>query len=353
MKLFTVGPVEMHENILEMGKEQLPYFRTDDFSALMKNVEVNLKSALGASDNSKVAVLTASGTAAMEAAVSNTLTKEDKVLVISGGSFGHRFCEICKCYDIPYTELKLEFPRTLTRETLDKYDNLGYTALLVNIHETSIGQLYDIDMLSDFCKRNNMLFIADAISTFLSDPIEMDRQGIDLIILSSQKGLSLAPGLSLIVANEKIVEERINKTEKKFMYFNLVDYFDNMERGQTPYTPAVGIILQLNERLNNIIEVGVENVIKHSRDLAMDFRNRCKELPIEIPEYPKSNALTPIILPKKNAKEIFTIMKEKYNIYLTPSGGDIGEILLRVGHLGNLSISDNIDLIDKLKDVLI
>lgn len=353
MKLFTVGPVEMHDNILEMGKEQLPYFRTNEFSEVMKNIGKNLKKALNANEKSKVSILTASGTAAMEAAVCNSLTKDDKILIISGGSFGHRFAEICKCYEIHYDELELEFPSKLTEDMLKQYDNKGYTALLVNTHETSIGQLYNIDMLSEFCQRNNMYLIADAISTFLSDPIDMDKQKIDLLILSSQKGLALAPGLSFIVASERIVNERIMKTKKNFMYLNLVDHFRDMERGQTPYTPAVGIILQLNERLNNIIDQGVDNVIAHSKELADDFRNRCKELPIEIPEFNKSNALTPIVFPNKNAKEIFSIMKDRYGIYLTPSGGEIGEKLLRVGHIGDLTIEDNIDLINKLKEVLV
>lgn len=352
MKLFTVGPVEMHENILDMGKEQLPYFRTSEFSQLMKNIERNFKKVLNAKDNSKIAILTASGTAAMEAAVCNSLTKNDKALVISGGSFGHRFAEICKCYGLTYDELKLEFPSKLTEDMLKQYENRGYTVLLVNIHETSIGQLYDINMLSEFCQRNNMYLIADAISTFLSDPIDMDKQKIDLLILSSQKGLALAPGLSFIVASERIVNQRIMKIKKNFMYLNLVDHFRDMERGQTPYTPAVGIIIQLDERLRNIVDQGVDSVIEHCKELADDFRKRCKDLPVEIPSFNKSNALTPIVFPNKNAKEIFNIMKDKYGIYLTPSGGELGEKLLRVGHIGNLTIEDNIDLISKLKEVL-
>lgn len=352
MKLFTVGPVEMYPETLGMGDKQLPYFRTSEFSEIMYNIQKNLLFALGAPENSKLAILTASGTGAMEAAVCNALTKDDKVLVISGGSFGERFCEICDCWGIPFTKLIVPFEKELTEDMLEPYNDCGYTALLVNADETSVGKLYDLKMLSNFCKKNDMYFIVDAISTFLSDPLNMSDLNIDITILSSQKGLALSPGLSFVVANEKIVEERIKKTKKRSYYFDLVDYFTNMERGQPPFTPAVGIVLQLDSRLNKIIEQGMDNVIAQSSALAADFRKRCKDISIRIPQFQKTNALTPILFDDGNAKYVFDALKDKYGIYLTPSGGELSKRLLRVGHLGNLTVEDNKFLIEKLKEVL-
>ena len=82
---------------------------------------------------------------------------------------------------------------------LNQYENKDYTMLFVNLHETHTGQLYDIKMLSEFCKRNNLLFVVDAISAFLADEYDMDKYGIDLTIISSQKGLCLSPGMSFCV----------------------------------------------------------------------------------------------------------------------------------------------------------
>ena len=136
----------------------------------------------------------------------NCLDKDDRVLVIDGGSFGHRFVELCRLHQIPCEVLELKFGDALTAERLQAYDGKGFTALLVNIHETSTGQLYDGKMLSEFCRKNNMYFIVDAISSFLADPISVREWGIDVLILSSQKGLALPPGLSAIVLSGRMMK---------------------------------------------------------------------------------------------------------------------------------------------------
>lgn len=352
MKLFCVGPVEMDNDILKIASRKLAYFRTQEFSQLMLETEYMLKKLLGASENSNVAILTASGTGAMEAAVMNIFNEKDKVLVINGGSFGHRFAQICNIHNIPCEVLKLDFGERLTYEHLTKYDKKGFTGMLVNLHETSTGQLYDIKMLSQFCKDNNMFLIVDAISTFLADSFSMDDFGVDLTIISSQKGLALHPGLSIICANSRITEERILCNNPPTLYFRLSDYFNNMERGQTPYTPAQGIIYQLNSKVKQIYETGIDVYIKRCENLANDFRFRIKQIPVLVPSYPLSNALTPIIIKNRNAYELFLLLKEKYNIIVTPSGGELKNILLRIGHIGELTIDDNKMLIEILKKEL-
>jgi aspartate aminotransferase-like enzyme len=77
------------------------------------------------------------------------------------------------------------------------------------LHETSTGQLYDIKMISKFCKKNNMYLIVDAISTFLCDEYHMDENDIDVTIISSQKGLCVAPGMSMVAINSRILKERV------------------------------------------------------------------------------------------------------------------------------------------------
>lgn len=352
MKLFTVGPVDMYDETLQIGGEPIPYFRTSEFSEIMLMVEKKFLSLLNAPENSRLVTLTASGTGAMEASVLNVLGPEDKVLVVNGGSFGKRFADICKLHNIPHDVINLEFGDVLTKERIGEYDGKGYTALLVNIHETSIGQLYDYKMLGDFCKRNNMLYIVDAISSFLADELDMEASGMDVVITASQKALALPPGLSFVALSPRIIETRVNVLPVRCMYFDFKDYLLNMKRGQTPFTPAVGIILQLVQRINDIYERGVASEIKHHENLAKAFRKMCEASEIKVVEFPKSNALTTIEFPNENALEVFNIMKDKYKKMLTPSGGDIGRKVLRVGHLGNVQLSDYEELIEELKEVL-
>lgn len=95
----------------------------------------------------------------------------DKALVVNGGSFGHRFVELLELHHVPYTEIKLEHGKALKAEHLAPYEGQGYTAFLVNKHETSTGVHYDMNLISDFCKRNQLFLVVDCISTFLADPL--------------------------------------------------------------------------------------------------------------------------------------------------------------------------------------
>ena len=133
----------MYPETLEMSGKQLPYFRTSEFSEIMLENEVLLKESIHAPKESKVIFLTASGTAAMEAAVINCFTSDDRLLVIQGGSFGRRFSEICRIHKIPFDELILSFGEVLTKEKLEPYNKKGYSGLLVNLHET-LSRIEDV-----------------------------------------------------------------------------------------------------------------------------------------------------------------------------------------------------------------
>ena len=166
---FAVGPVQISEEISRIGADPVPYFRTPDFSALMKENEALLKEFMDAPEDARAVFLTGSGTASMDAVTQNVFTKDDRLLVVAGGSFGHRFCEICEVYGIPHTAIELRQGHALTPADLAPYAGQGYTGFLVNMHETSTGVLYDMDMISAFCRENGLVLVVDAISAFLAD----------------------------------------------------------------------------------------------------------------------------------------------------------------------------------------
>lgn len=342
MKLFTVGPVEMYPEILEIGSHQIPYFRNQYFSDIMYELDSNLKKLMNMVEDDKNIILTASGTGAMEAVVINCLTSEDKALVISGGSFGERFEQLCELYDIPYDTLRVKFGESFSADMLDKYESKGYTALLVNLHETSVGQLYPVDILSDFCQRNQMYFIVDAISAVFADEIDFTYHKIDALIFSSQKALALAPGIAIVSLSKKIIR-RLN-VKPKTMYFNFSDYLKNGMRGQTPFTPAVGIVIQTNAMIRAILMEGIKNKILKTRELAEYFRKQLHANGFEVPGYPLSNAMTPVWF-GTGAKLYYESLIDDYEINVNPCGGELADKMFRVGHMGNLTVEDHDDLI--------
>ena len=348
---FTVGPVMSDEEVRKIGGEQVPYFRTPEFSAVMLENEKLMKKFAKAGENARVVFITGSGTASMEAAVMNVFDETDKVLVVNGGSFGHRFVELCQIHDVPYEEITLETGKALTKERLDAYDGKGFTGFLVNVHETSTGVHYDINMISEFCKKNGIFLVVDAISSFLADEFDMAELGVQVMITGSQKALACPPGVSVIVLSGEAVQ-RVESRNVKCMYLNLKSALKNGERGQTPFTPAVGTLRQINARLKEIEAAGgVESETQKIAALAQDFREKIKDLPFEIVSNSMSNAVTPLHPLNVSAYQVFTTLKDEYGIWVCPNGGELADKIFRVGHIGALTKEDNTTLVNALRDM--
>lgn len=348
---FTVGPVMCSDEVRAIGGEQVPYFRTPEFSKLMLENEKLILKFSRAPENSKAVFMTNSSTGSMEAVVMNCFDSSDKVLVVDGGSFGHRFVELCEIHEIPHETLKLEYGQKLTKERLYRYDGKNFSGLLVNIDETSTGVLYDSVMIGEFCRKNDAFYICDCVSSFLADPFDMAHCGAHIMITGSQKALACPPGVSIIVLTPRAIERVCHKTVKS-MYFNLADALKNMERGQTPFTPAVGILQQINTRLKEIdVAGGADREIQRVADQAKDFRNKIIDMPLELVSESPANGVTSIHPINADAHTIFEVLKDEYNIWICPNGGDLKSKVFRVGHIGHLTHDDNTTLVAALKDL--
>ena len=351
MTLFTCGPVQMYPSTATIRDKGFIHFRTTQYGDMVKSTLRRLSDLLGNNEEYATIYLAASGTGAMEATVENCMTENDKALVINGGGFGHRFCELLEYHHVPYDSVDLKWNEELTENHLKPYENKDYTTLFVNIHETTSGQLYNKQILSDFAKRNNMFFIVDAISSFLADEYSMDKYGIDVTIISSQKGLCCSPGCSIVSFSKRMIDKIYNNnllTPSK--YFDFKDYLKgNIERGQTPYTPPVLVMYEITDMLNLIEkEGGLNNRLKAIEEKCKYFRKRIKEIGLTIPDYPISNMLTPVWFEDVNAYDIIQVLKDDYGMYVNPCGGELATKLLRVSHIGNTTLADIDELIEKL-----
>lgn len=340
---FTVGPVMSPPDVLEVASVSAPYFRTEEFSRTMLENEEMILACLRAPQNARCVFLTSSGTGAMEACVMNILNESDKVICINGGSFGQRFVELCKLHRHVYTELRCEFGKPLDISTLETMGGKGYTALLVNMHETSSGIRYDMGAIADFCRDNDIMLIVDAISSFIADPIDMKGLGADVILTGSQKALALQPGIAIVALSRRAIE-RVKRNDEKSLYFSFKAALKDMERGQTPYTPAVTVLLQLHTRLSAMKETGgflAEQEKIH--DLAEYFRNQRMDLPLDFlveDDKNRSNAVTALRSRNHKAGQIFECLKNEYGIWVCPNGGEHRDDVFRVGHIGCLAKRD-------------
>ena len=345
---FTVGPVQSCDAVRAIGAEDVPYFRTAEFSEVMlENERLMLKFA-GAPEGSRAVFITGSGTASMEASVMNLLTPQDRALVVN------RFCRICEIHGVPHDEIKLDVGRQLRMSDIDAVAvGQKYSAFVVNKHETSTGVHYDMRLVGEYCKKNNLFLIVDNISSFLCDEFNMAELGADAMITGSQKALACPPGVSIIVLSPRALE-RVSANDPKCMYFDLKDALANQTRGQTPFTPAVGTLLQINARLKGIdASGGVAVEIKRAKGLAEYFRSRIKDLPLKIVSESLSNAVTPLHPTNgMSAYDIFLKLKDEHGIWICPNGGEMKDKIFRVGHMGCLNESDFDTLIEALRKVV-
>ena len=179
----------------------------------------------------------------------------------------------------------------------------------------------------------------------------MKELGVGVMIAGSQKALACPPGISVIVLSLEALN-RVSNSKTRCMYLDLKDALKNAERGQTPFTPAVGILLQINAKLKLIEENGgVTSEICKIKELAEDFREKIKDLPFEIASDSMSNAVTPLHPTTASAYDIFTVLKDDYEIWVCPNGGELKNKLFRVGHLGAITKEDNDVLIAAFHDM--
>ena len=333
--LFTPGPVPMQPDICALGGEQTPYFRNEWFSDVVRDCEAGLLAAVKAPEGSRVVFLTASGTAGMEATVINLLSESDQHLVVNGGGFGQRFVDLCRRHRKPCCELNVG-DTDLSDISAVAAEHTGLVSLLVNAHETSVGRLYNLDALGAFCRQQDLLFMVDAISMFLTDPLDMSAQHIDALILSSHKALGLHAGLSMVVLSPKALAQLKSDPQPAVpLYFDFADYLKDGERGQTPFTPAINIFMQLQLRLKQLAGDGLIQEQKRAADVAAYFRQAIKPLPLTLFSRFAPNAMTALTpTDGRSAAEIVQSLQDNYGITVTPNGGALKDTVFRVSHMG-------------------
>ena len=334
MDLYTVGPVNMFEETLKEYSKQIPYFRNDEFSKTVLHINDMARKLYDAKEECEVVLLTTSGSGAMEASVASLCGQTNKALVINGGTNGKRFADLCERYQVNNEVLKLDFALDLTEELLKPYENKGIDTVFINLCETSVGKFYNPKVIGNFAKKIGAVLIVDAVSAFLADDFSMKDMGANLIFTGSQKAMALDAGLCLCCFDE-IAKKRMEEVGYRGAYLNLLEYVKDSHRGQTPFTPAIATILAMEKRMDLIFEKGGKlSETNRCKEFAEYFREQIKGLPLTIPNYNLSNSCTALICEKEDAQQLRAYLVENYDIHITPSGGDMSNKLIRVGHIG-------------------
>jgi aspartate aminotransferase-like enzyme len=347
-RLFTPGPVPIPGHLRALGSQQPQYCRTPEFSRLTLEILEGLGYVFQTAG--PVVILTGSGTAAMEAVALNFLCQDDKALIVNAGTFGQRWCDLCAVHGISHGALRLEAGEDLDLDSLASALSENVTVLFVTAHETSTGALFDIEAIGRITRELGVFLVVDAISSVCADRFSMDDWHVDVAVLSSQKGLALPPGLAFIAMGDRALS-RLEDIQPRTLYLNVREYLTNQRRGQMPFTPAIGLFLQLHQRLLDIKEMTLDHLIRQHRAKACEFREALTTLPFgTLPARP-SNALTAVTCDGFDAYEIVRALRTEHAVEVAPNGGDLKGRVFRVSHMGEHHPEDFQALVEALEDV--
>lgn len=334
------GPTNVEtEVLLEISKPVFNH-RNKQFKELLVKVTEISKKML--KTENEVFFLTASGTGAMECAIVNSFSKGDKILALINGSFGQRFADIAKQYELDVIECHDEWGKGFNLLKIkEKIDEIGEELKGITvIHcETSTGVLNDIESISKLRTSDKTLLLVDGISSIGATSVETDKWGIDVILTGSQKVLALPPGLAIISFSEKAIRNGENSNIPKY-YWDIKMYqkFYNNKQ-ETPYTPAIPLYVGLLKQLENLEKKGFETEIKKHDKISKMVRTAISAMGLELlnNDSDSANTVTPIIVPDSiDLKKMQKILLDKYGVDVAGGQGKLEGKIFRIGHLGNV-----------------
>jgi len=342
-RLLTPGPTAIPERVLAKFAEPVVHHRTTLFEAQLKQVQEHLLWLFQTKQT--VLTLTASGTGAMDATVSNLFSPGDEVIVVNGGKFGERWTKIAKAYGLQAHEIFVERGHALDPQALD--ETLGRhpnaKAVLFQASETSTGALMPVQAIAKLCQKHGVLSVCDGITAVGIFHLPMDEWGIDALLTGSQKALMLPPGLAFVALSEKAWKQAAQSKCSKF-YFDLQREKTLQEKQQVSWTPAISLIQGAVESFAMLRQEGLPNLFRQYEMLASATRNAAHALGLELFSQAPSPVLTTVKVPAKfsveEGKKIQKIMQEKHGVIIAGGQDELAGKILRLSHFGYCDIFD-------------
>lgn len=356
--LMIPGPTPVPESVLlAMAKHPIGH-RSSEFSAILKEVYADLKWLF--QTKNEVFIYAASGTGAMEAALSNLVNPEDKVLSLIIGNFGARWAKIAQSRGAVVEKLEVELGQVIKAENLkeklaqDKNKEIKIVTLTHS--ETSTGAKNDIQTLCKIIKDHGAISVVDGVTSVGCMDVKMDEWGIDVLVSGSQKGFMIPPGLAFLAASPRawMVYEQCKYPS---FYFDWAAHKKAVLDDTTPWTPAVNLIFALNEALKIMKKEGLEKIYSRHKKLALGLRKAVKAIGLELfvkDDENASFAITSILPPAGvSVPDIRSGFKKDYDIVVANGQNALKDKIFRMGTLGFVSERDLITAVGSLEAVLL
>lgn len=337
------GPTGLPPSVREAGARQMINHRGPEFAAMLARILDGMKPYFGTT--SDIAMITTAGTGGLEAAVVNVLSPGDRVLGVSIGSFGDRFAKIARVYGADVTKVDVEWGQAadpaVLRAELER--SAGYKAVLLTHNETSTGVMNPIPELAAVVREvaPEALILVDSVSGLGAVPFQMDAWGVDVVVTGSQKAWMAAPGLAMIAASERAWAAMETATMPR-VYLDLRAHRESHATGQTPFTPAIAVVYQVDEGLRLMTAEGAASVFARHEACAAASRAGLSALGFELFADPRhaSRTVTAALVPDDLDWKSFNGELKRRGLVLAGGQGKLTGKIFRLGHLGSVTLEE-------------
>ncbi len=343
--VFIPGPTNIPERLRHAMNVPTFDHRAPDFVDLLDPLLSDLKTVFK-TETSHVVTFPASGTGGWEAAITNTLSPGDRVLVARYGMFSHRWIDLCERHGLDVEVIERPWgegaPADLFAERLAADGDHAIKAVLVTHNETATGVVSDIAAVRramDASGHPAMLY-ADCVSSLASMDFRMDEWGVDLAVSGSQKGFMLATGMAVVGVSEKAVAA-MDSAACPRCFFDFRDMMGANAKGGYPYTPPVQLLHGLRASLDMLLEEGLEAVFARHARIAGGVRAAVDAWGLTLcaksPDL-YSDTVSAIYVPEGFDSDALT--ERAFGDYGVSFGVGLGEMAgkaFRIGHLGSLT----------------
>ena len=353
-RLMAPGPTPVPENVLTQMALPILHHRTEAFEKVVAEVREGLKWLY--QTQNEVLIFASSGTGAMEASVINLMSKGDTALCIDGGKFGERWWKICQAHGLQYDVIKVEWGKAVDPQLVaQKLKEKDYRVVLATASETSTGVAHPIREIAALTAAlPNTALVVDAITALGVTNIPTDEWKVDVLVTGSQKALMLPPGLAFASLSPKAIELTKKSDLPKF-YFDFKRELKSIQENTTAWTPAVSLIMGLQEVLKMMKKEGLENLFKRHAQLAKATRAGLEAMCLKLyaPEAP-STAVTAAYSPDgMDAGKIVKTLKNKFNMTIAGGQDQAKGKIFRIGHLGYYDPMDILNVLAAVETALI
>jgi aspartate aminotransferase-like enzyme len=362
--LLTPGPTPLPPEVCEALGRPIIHHRTPQFQAILNEAHGGLKYVF--QTKNEVFILASSGTGGMEAAVVNFLSPGDTVITVEGGKFGERWTEICSSYGINCEVIKVEWGKAVSPEEIKskisaaggsasggKSQKSKVKAVFTTLCETSTGVATDIQAIGQIVKDTEAVLVVDAISGLGAIDLKTDEWFCDLVVSGSQKGLMLPPGLAFVSVSPKAWKMAESAKCPK-CYFDLKEAKKAYEKTDTPWTPAIGLVIALNEAIKLMKQDGLEKIFSRHRKMADATRSAVKALGLELfAPTAYSDVVTAVKVPAGiDGEKLVKTMRDTYGVTIAGGQAELKGKVFRIAHMGYIGEFDIITGISCLEKVL-